>query len=152
MIVVDDGSTDTTVKTVEAIGDRRIRIERGHGRRGPAHARNHGVSAARGEFVAFLDADDVWMPAKLTGQIGALERTPAAGAAYTWTAFIDEHGRFLFAKDPSLVEGQVFDDLLVTFFIASGSNVMARRSALRAVGSFDESLATLEDWEYWLRF
>lgn len=152
LIVVDDASTDTTIETVEAIGDRRVRIERGNGQRGPAHARNRGVSVARGEFVAFLDADDVWMPTKLAGQIDALERMPAAGAAYTWTAFIDEHGRFMFAKDPSPVEGHVFDDLLVTFFIASGSNVMARRSALDAVGGFDESLATLEDWEYWLRF
>jgi len=152
LIVVDDGSTDATVDTVASIGDRRVRIERTPTRSGPARARNRGVALARGEFVAFLDADDVWMPEKLAHQVQALERMSTAGAAYSWTAFIDEQGRYMFAKEPSFSEGDVFDDLLVTFFIASGSNVMARRRAIEAVGGFDESLPILEDWEFWLRF
>ena len=152
LIVVDDGSTDATVDVVRAIGESRVRVERCGNQAGPASARNRGVALARGEFVAFLDSDDVWMPDKLERQVDVLERTPDAAAAYTWTAFIDERGRFMFAKDPSFSEGDVFDDLLVTFFIASGSNVMARRRAIQAVGGFDESLPILEDWEFWLRF
>ena len=78
-------------------------------------------------------------------------RVRAPGAAYSWTAFIDHPGRFLFAKESCHFEGRVYADLLVTFFLASGSNVMARKRCLTSVGGFDEAMEPVEDWELWLR-
>ncbi len=150
LIVVDDGSTDETVDRVARIRDARIRLITST-RSGRARARNRGLAQARGRFVGFCDADDLWTPDKLERQVEALRLHPDAGAAYTWTAFIDERDRFLFAKRGSLRQGNVYADLLATFFLASGSNVLARRHCLDVVGGFDERLTSVEDWELWLR-
>ena len=150
IIVVDDGSTDDTGARVAAIDDPRLRvIHASHD--GPAQARNRGIEAARGEFITFLDADDLWTADKLESQVAALEADPGAGAVYSWTAFVDEQGRYLFAKRPQHDRGDVYGELLVTFFLASGSNVLARTECVRSVGRFDGSVQPVEDWEYWLR-
>jgi hypothetical protein len=150
LIVVDDGSTDRTVERLAAIVDPRIRLVSAE-HRGAAQARNVGMSHARGELLTFLDADDRWTPDKLERQVDALGASPDAGAVYSWTAFIDGRGRFLFRKDQCHAQGDVSDELLVTFFLASGSNVMVRRRCLESVGIFDGSAQPLEDWEFWLR-
>src|SRR4051812_18502377 len=104
LIVVDDGSTDSTVQRAEAIDDCRIRlIAASHA--GAARARNLGIAHARGELITFLDADDLWTAGKLEHQVEALRACPAAGAVYSWTAFIDQEGRFLFPKDACHSEG-----------------------------------------------
>jgi hypothetical protein len=150
LIVVDDGSNDDTVDRVARVRDTRIRLIT-TSRGGRSRARNRGLAQASGRFVAFCDADDLWTPDKLGRQVEALRLHPDAGAAYIWTAFIDERDRFLFAKNGSLLQGDVYADLLATFFLASGSNVLARRRCLEVVGGFDERLTSVEDWELWLR-
>ena len=150
VIVVDDGSTDDTTALVSAIDDSRLRVLRGeHG--GVARARNRGLRSAGGRFITFLDADDMWTAEKLTAQVDALERDPSAGAVYSWTAFFDQNGRYLFAKGPQYHCGDVYAELLATYFLASGSNVLARRECIEATGEFDEAAEPVEDWEYWLR-
>jgi len=150
LIVIDDGSTDDTLELLERVGDRRLRVFR-YENGGPSAARNRGISHARGEFISFIDADDLWVPDKLELQLAALRRHPKAGVAYSWTAFIDKDGRFLFAKEPLWFEGNVFPELVVNNFIGSGSNVLMRTQCVESVGRFDSRFSHGEDWDYLLR-
>ncbi len=150
ILVVDDGSTDRTRAVADAFPDPRIRVLR-FPNGGLATARNRGLAAATGRYVSFLDADDLWTPAKLEAQIHALERRPAAAVAYSWTAIFGGDGRFLFAKTPSRYEGIVLRALLVDLFVGSGSNVTIDRERLTTALRFDESLEVGEDWDLLLR-
>lgn len=150
IIVIDDGSTDGTGQRVATVADDRLTLH-SYPNAGLATARNRGVRHAKGTFVSFVDADDLWTPDKLASQLAALERCPGAGLAYSWTVFIDRDGRFLFAKEPLRFEGDVRVPLLRECFIASGSNVLLRRRCIDAVGPFDPALRAAEDWDYWLR-
>jgi glycosyltransferase involved in cell wall biosynthesis len=155
LIVINDGSTDGTVRVLEGITDSRLRIlhfENG----GLATARNRGIAAARGKLLSFIDADDVWTPEKLQDQVNALDANPAAAVAYSWTDYIDERGQFLYpgSRDrPDRQEPeQFYAALFQKNFIESGSNVMVRASALAQVGGFEaEAIAVSEDWDLWLR-
>jgi glycosyltransferase involved in cell wall biosynthesis len=151
LIVIDDGSTDATMQVLEAVADPRFRGF-SYPNAGLAVARNRGLGKARGEFVSFIDADDLWTPDKLEAQVAALRGDPGAGAAYSWTIFLDEAGTYLFAKEPSYAEGDVEEDLRNEFFIASGSNVLLRRSCVEATGGFNPAFDPCSDWEYLLRF
>jgi glycosyltransferase involved in cell wall biosynthesis len=150
IILVDDGSTDGTLARVRGIRDERLKIVAGT-HLGASAARNRGIEQARGTFVSFIDADDLWTPEKLELQLHALQSKPTAAIAYSWTAFIDQQGRFLFAKERMYFEGNVYAQLLRGCFIASGSNVLIRKSVIESTGLFDMSLRAAEDWEYWLR-
>jgi glycosyltransferase involved in cell wall biosynthesis len=150
LIVINDGSTDNTVEVVSQIQEPRLKIfsyENG----GLPVARNRGIQRATGEFITFIDADDLWKPDKLERQLNALREHPEAGVAYSWTAFIDENSNFLFAWKPLYFEGDVYPQLLVRNFISSGSNIMVRRQFIEAAGEFDPSLKSVEDWDYYLR-
>lgn len=150
LILIDDGSVDGTADAVAAMGDPRFRAFRySHG--GLAVARNRGLEKARGEFVSFIDADDLWTPDKLESQVSALRGDSRAAAAYSWTIFVDERGEFLFAKEPAWCEGDVRGELERGFFIASGSNVLLRRDCAEALGGFDPEFDPCSDWEYMLR-
>lgn len=150
VLVIDDGSTDATRARLATLTDDRLRVFSSDNQ-GVATARNRGMRIARGEFISFLDADDLWTRDKLERQLRALGDQPAAGAAYSWTAFVDERARFLFPKRPQYAEGNVYANLLMNFFLASGSNVLARRRCLEALDGFDRDFQPVEDWEYWLR-
>ena len=151
LIVIDDGSTDASRDILAAFDDDRLKVFF-CANAGVATARNRGLARATGEFVSFIDADDLWVPEKLELQVEALRRNPTAGAAYSWTAFLDEEGRYLFAKERRFSQGYVYSDLLRDFFIASGSNVLLRRSCADTVGGFDPTFDSGADWEYLLRF
>ncbi len=150
LIVINDGSSDRTLELLLAVEDSRLKIfsyENG----GLPVARNRGISHAGGEFIAFLDADDLWTPDKLELQLAALQKHPKAGVAYSWTHFMDEQGGSFHAGEPILFEGDVYADLLVWNFIASGSNPLIRKQAIESVGEFDPTLRSCEDWDLWLR-
>lgn len=146
LIIVDDGSTDGTAAVLAGIDDARVvvlRQEKG----GPSAARNRAMAVARGEFVAPIDADDIWMPRKLELQVEALRRRPDAAVAYGWTDFVDEELRPLYADLRPRFEGRVLEELLRKNFVACGSNTLMRRAAVMDVGGFDETLQAAEDWE-----
>lgn len=150
LIVINDGSTDNTIELVNAIKDSRIKIfsyENG----GLPVARNRGISQATADFIAFLDADDLWTVDKLELQLAALQKNPKAGVAYSWTLNMNETGDTFHSGDNVFFKGNVYGELLITNFIANGSNPLIRREAIESVGEFDPTLSSCEDWDYWFR-
>jgi glycosyltransferase involved in cell wall biosynthesis len=154
VLVIDDGSTDGSGAIAQAVaaelGDERLRVlTQTNG--GQAIARNHGMAIARGEFFAFIDADDWWTPDKLAAQVAALDAHPAAALAYSWTVLVNGDRQPLGGRVEAPFSGAVHGLLLVTDFISSGSNPLVRRSAIARVGGFDPALVPSEDWDLWLR-
>lgn len=151
IIVVDDGSTDGTAKLVEGYRNSVRLIYQQNA--GPAAARNHGVRAASGTWVAFLDSDDLWMPDKLQWQLARADAT-GVGFVYTNRENFGEcaHVSRYQSDTVTLLEGDIYEQLLVRNFITL-SSVMIRRDLFLQSGGFNEnlSLKAVEDWELWLR-
>lgn len=147
VIFVDDGSTDDSVAMARAAGARCLATA---GRCGPSAARNAGIRAARGDVLAFLDADDVWTPDHLECVIGLLERFPQAGVAFGREQRI---GLWAGESPPSLPAEQPVD----AFWPCLAGNpvpqmgVAVRRALLLALEGYDESLRYAEDYDLWLR-
>jgi glycosyltransferase involved in cell wall biosynthesis len=150
LIVIDDGSTDGTLEWVRSVRDRRLHVF-SYPNGGLSVARNRGIERSQGEFISFIDSDDLWTPDKLALQLQALRQQPEAALAYSWTALVDEQGDFLFAKDASYCEGDVYAELLRHCFVASGSNMLVRKSCALAVGGFDTAVPAAGDWQFCLR-
>src|SRR5579862_475861 len=159
IIVVDDGSTDETARLVNDrfATDPAVRyIYKDNG--GLSSARNRGFAESSAEFVAFLDADDLWVPNKLADQLEVFRRTgdPKLGVVYCDFENIDSTGFRLLDKarfqlDRS-VRGEVFTQLLCGNYVAgSGSAVLIKRACFQSAGVFDEEFPTCEDWDMWLR-
>lgn len=159
VIVVDDGSTDETVSIARGFaGVTLIGLETNQG---PAVARNAGIAQARGEFVAFLDADDLWPADSLAARIDVLQRHPAAALVFgdcrqfdaqarrAQTLF-EEGGFGATAWGPGELAPHAYERLLDDNFITTGS-VLARRSLLVAAGGFAADLRLVEDLDLWLR-
>ncbi|MBD2305937.1 glycosyltransferase [Chroococcidiopsis sp. FACHB-1243] len=150
LIVIDDGSSDRTLELIQTVRDPRIQVA-SYENGGVSVARNRGISLSTGEYITFIDADDLWTPDKLELQLAALQQHPAAGVAYSWTCFMDRQGKFFHDDRPIYFEGNVYAELLKTNFLLSGSNPLIRRTALADVGEFDPSLTHAEEWDLYLR-
>jgi glycosyltransferase involved in cell wall biosynthesis len=150
LIVINDGSTDGTLEWLQTVRDDRLRVFN-YPNGGLAVARNRGIERVRGEFISFIDSDDLWTPDKLALQLEALRQQPEAALAYSWTAFVDQYGDFLFVKEASRCEGDVYAELLRHCFVANGSNILVRTSCALAVGGFDTALPRAADWDFCLR-
>jgi len=151
VILVDDGSSDSTVNVVkERFAGVKCIPCRG---RGASAARNTGVEAATGEFISFLDADDVATPWKLKEHVDRLDRNSRTGFVFGPASFIDSEGRMLGGKHefPEFDAGRFFGKMIVRNRIASTSCVTARRDLLREAGGFDERLVCNEEYDLWLR-
>jgi glycosyltransferase involved in cell wall biosynthesis len=151
IIVVDDGSTDGTWEILQSYGDAIQAVRQPNG--GPARARNTGARIARGEWLAFLDADDLWLPEKLQRQLAEAERT---GAALVYTNRENfgscETVSTLQSDGVTLHAGESFERLLEGNFITL-SSVLVDRRVFAEAGGFDEAavLIGVEDWDLWLR-
>ena len=150
LLVINDGSTDQTLELLNSIKEPRLKIF-SYENSGVSVARNLGISHADGDFISFIDADDLWTSDKLELQIAALQQHSKAGVAYSWTQFIDEQGESFFSDEPIFFEGNVYPKLLIRNFLASGSNPLIRRQAIESIGKFDPALTHGEDWDFWLR-
>jgi glycosyltransferase involved in cell wall biosynthesis len=156
LVIVDDGSTDGSTSFVSELADRRIRVTNIAHSGSPARARNAGVDVASGEWITFLDSDDVWLPQKLELQITALREQSACGWSCTGFGFIDEvgaptHQRAGRPYQP--VSGWILDELLggVAGLTVALQTVAVRRSLLAEVGEFDDALVPREDFDLILR-
>jgi len=152
IIVVDDGSTDSTVERLKQWGDK-IRVVR-QANSGPASARNHGVRVAAGEYLAFLDADDEWMPGKLSKMVSALDSAPGAALAYSNFISVNKAGR---EQKDSLVRAGCdhapsMGEMLTHWWPILTSAVVMRRQVFDLCGGFHEAFksAGYEDPYLWL--
>lgn len=148
VIVVDDGSTDATVASLEPVADRIRLLRKPHG--GVASARNAALDVATGEFIAILDADDAYHPARLLGLAALARARPDLDLITTDAVFVlggRTSGTFL-AHNPFELASQR-TAILRSCFVGGWPAV--RRARLRELGGFDESLRTGSDWDCWLR-
>jgi glycosyltransferase involved in cell wall biosynthesis len=153
VVVVDDGSGDKTSEIVGSYARDDVRLIRLSSNQGASGAVNEGIAAAKGEFIAFLDADDEWLPTKLAKQIAALQSNPRAVMATCGCRFVDGDGnvfREFGMPPPGIDKSEVWRSLLAATFIAKPC-VVARTAALRAVGPFDIDLPVAEDQNMWIR-
>ena len=148
LIVIDDGSSDDTAAIVRGFGEA-VRYHRQQNA-GPAVARNCGIRLSRFPWVAFLDADDVWLPEKLSTQLEAVGKS-GARAVYTNCRNFGSIDRVAeFRSEQPMPSGDVFEDLLHDNFLTL-STLMIRRDALRAANGFLSEMTGAEDWDLWLR-
>jgi glycosyltransferase involved in cell wall biosynthesis len=150
-LVVDDGSTDETADVVRAYGTRIRYLWKPNG--GQSSSRNVGIREARGEFIAFLDHDDLWYPEKLARQVALMQASPSLGVVTTGSVLFDDQGD-LETEIPVLPESSgpaLLARLLLGNVIGSCSKVLVRAACFRELGAFDEELRMAEDWEMWYR-
>lgn len=149
VVVVDDGSKDRTAETAEEIGDGRVRVIR-QANAGPAGARNRGIREARGEFIAFLDDDDEWLPGRLTRCIAPMLADEATGLVFCWAIDCFPDGREIVRGD-DYEKRRVFPRLLWPSARQTTPGTTIRRAAVEKAGLLDESLHTREDLDLWIR-
>ncbi|MBD0390560.1 MAG: glycosyltransferase, partial [Nostoc sp. C3-bin3] len=150
LIINNDGTQDSTIEVVTQIKDSRIKEFSYSNSRGNV-SRYRGLNLGVGEFVSFLDADDLWTSDKLQSQLKALQENVAAKVAYSWTDYINENDEFILSGKRVNINGNVYENLLLSNFLENGSNPLICRKALIALGGFDESLSAAQDWDMWLR-
>ncbi|ETX28225.1 glycosyltransferase family 2 protein [Roseivivax isoporae] len=163
IVLVEDGATDATPAMCAdyAAADRRVRVVR-QANRGLAGARNTGIAAARGRYVGFCDADDLWLPGKLAAHVAHLDAIPDLGISYSGSAMIDAAGRRTGHRMTPKLTGVTASDVFRRNPIGNGSAAVVRAGALRALAFmptgetvrpwvFDETFRQSEDIECWLR-
>ncbi len=150
LLVVDDGSTDDTASILAGYDDPRLRVLRQETNRGVSAARNRGMREAQGAFIAFLDSDDEWRPAKLSRQLQIFARgTRGLGLVYTGAETLGLESR---RTDTPAFRGDLLDTLLLRNVLhGAGSSAMIKREVVETVGYFDEDLPAIEDYDYWVR-
>lgn len=150
-IIIDDGSTDSTNLLVASYDDRRIKYYY-QSNKGRSAARNRAIAEASGEFIAFLDSDDLFVDTKLEAQIGLLSEQPSLGMVYTAANVIDEFGAPIAVTYTAPVSGKIYHEIAyylpVTICLPT---VLVRRSVLIEAGLFDETMERFEDTDLWRR-
>ena len=153
VIAVDDGSTDGTASILASHGRPVTRVIRLQSNRGVAVARNAGLAVARGEYVAFLDADDEWLPSKISRQVGFISQHPKMTFVSCNARVVDQECRVgippfadLLPETPS----DAWKALLADTFVWTPT-VLARRTSLEQARGFDENLTIAEDQDLWIR-
>ncbi|HEY9633635.1 MAG TPA: glycosyltransferase family 2 protein [Coleofasciculaceae cyanobacterium] len=150
VLIINDGSSDHIMQWASQVTDPRVRIV-SQLNQGVSAARNTGIAHAQGEYIAFLDADDLWEPSKLEKQVNSLETNPSVGLVYTWTVLINQFGQSTGRVWVSHVEGNVWEHIVVNDMISNGSSPMVRRKCFETVGVFDPTINSSEDRDMWTR-
>lgn len=158
VIVVDDGSQDETLQIVESIAtmDARVTLLQ-QPNKGVAAARNLAIEKSRGEYIAPIDADDLWHPEKIQKQVAYMLRSgPSLGLVYTWWLSIDEEGLLIYTSPRWRMEGPVYKTLVALPFIGNASVPLIRRTCIEHVGAYnaewrEHGAQGCEDWEFSLR-
>lgn len=151
IIIVDDASTDDTKDVVGKYNDPRIRYIVHPVNCGPSKARNTGIEASKGRYIAFLDSDDIWMPEKIESQIGLFQNGPDnLGVVYTNMKVCDETTSKTFSTHFFAYRGKVLQSLLEVNHVGN-SGVMIKKECFAKAGLFDVSMRLCEDWDMWIR-
>ncbi len=149
IVIVDDGSTDNTREIVKSFpGVCTYLYQRNAG---PSAARNRGIENSNGELIAFLDADDAWLPGKLHAQVAIMDQNPEVGLVETGSFLCDDHLYPVRYLPPARLRGQVFEEMLIESKVPNTSTVLVRRIHLQQAGGFDSTYRNVEDYELWLR-
>ena len=150
VIIVDDASTDATSSVIASFGDPRLRVIRHDTPQGVSTARNRGIAAARGDWVAFLDDDDLWAPTKLTSQLHAARET---GASWVYVGQVTMNVQYRITSGaPPLPPAELMKQLPQHNVVPGGcSGVMVSIETRAQTGGFDTAFHSLADWELWLR-
>jgi glycosyltransferase involved in cell wall biosynthesis len=152
IVVVDDASTDNTPQIVRSFQDPRIRYFRHDTNRKEAGSRNTGVQNSLGEYVAFLDDDDEWLPQKLALQVDLLDKGSAKlGAVYSSFLKVDAESRKVLGPWVAKKRGSIYKDLSVQNWIGIPSTVVLRCQCFDTVGLFDEKIEFGLDYDMWIR-
>lgn len=150
LIVVDDSSEDNTKALVETLKDLRIKYMCHEENRGAAAARNTGIRMSRGEYIAFLDSDDEWLPEKLEKQISKFEELHhKVGVVYSGLS-VFSNGE-LVRQDIPVKSGNIYRDQLLQDYVFPTSTIMVRKECLMEIGGFDETLPARQDYDLSLR-
>ncbi len=151
IIVVDDGSTDDTAAIVAAYAEVGVRYIY-QANQGAGAARNSGLRAGQGEFVAFLDADDRWLPDKLARQLDHFAQHPTVGLVTggEWQVYASGQAPVRLDRAP-VGAANIYPRILVENSIGNPSLTLIRRACFEQVGTFDEGLRLGQDWEMWIR-
>lgn len=150
IIVVDDGSTDgTRIIIQQSYPSVRYFLQKNGG---PAKARNVGIKEARGEYIAFLDADDFWLPTKLEKQIQYFNQHPEVSFIFTENSMFDEKGivRHTLQKRDRLLKRDIVRSIFMSSYLATPT-VIVRKTVFEEVGYFEENLFAAEDDNMWMR-
>jgi glycosyltransferase involved in cell wall biosynthesis len=162
LLIIDDASPDQSIAICEQFTDPRIKIIR-QANRGLAGARNTGIRNAQGEYLAFLDGDDLWLPEKLEKHVAHLEKSPTVGISFSRSAFINEAGQPLGTYQMPKLKGITVPHLLCRNPVGNGSAPVIRREVFEAIKFqdnlygcvedfyFDENFRQCEDIECWIR-
>ena len=148
IIVVDDGSKDKSLEVLAEFGDKIQVVQQKNA--GVSAARNHGVSLSKGAFIAFLDADDVWLPEKLERQIEKFNQDSEVGLVHCSMTLINLKNEPI-GENISGQEGWVSEEFLIFergVVIGAGSTALVKREIFDAVGGFDLRLSTAADWDF----
>jgi glycosyltransferase involved in cell wall biosynthesis len=149
--IVDDGSTDDTAGVLQPFLARENVFLHRQANRGQANAKNAGILSSQGDFVAFLDADDLWTRDKLERQLPLFRDDRDVGVVYSDIERIDTEGRTLERRHTSYYSGRVSERLLIDNFVNFGTAVV-RRECFAELGVFDDALPMGIDYDLWLRF
>lgn len=150
VIIIDDGSSDDTPAVVRQwSGDARVHVHR-QANQGAARAKNKGIELSGGRYVAFLDADDAWLPQKLASQMPLFIDRPEVGVVYSDYERMDENGHPVPKGPARMCRGHISGALLIDNFV-SYSSAVVRREILERYGAFDEAFAMGFDYDLWLR-
>lgn len=147
VLIIDDASEDRSIDICQQFTDPRIKIIH-QANRGLAGARNTGIRHAQGEYLAFLDGDDLWLPQKLEKQVAHLENSPPVGVSFSRSAFINEAGKALGTYQMPKLKGITTPYLLCRNPVGNGSAPVIRREVFEAIKFQDNLHGTIEDFYF----